>query len=259
MLDVLFGADMPLAARLVIALVVVVGLLGATTWMIRRFGARRLGASPKARQPHLAVTDVATVDARRRLILIRRNGTEHLMMVGGPSDILIEANIVPAATVREAQAAYPPVADDVLPRRAPPPGEDATRTSQPEPAQPEPSPRQSEQAHRAQPPMRPQQPPAPPPMAPTIQREPRVGNPLDRLAEMLVRTPQPDTNATQSRSRPQEMLPLPAPQREPRTPRAQPMTPPPASPTSAQPQAPLRAPASRTERSSAFTRPSPDD
>ena len=34
--------------------------------------------------------DAATVDGRRRLILIRRDNTEHLMMIGGPTDVVIE-------------------------------------------------------------------------------------------------------------------------------------------------------------------------
>jgi hypothetical protein len=60
MLDTLFGADMPLAARLV-ALVVIVGLLGATTWMFHRLGIQRLGAPPTGgRQPHLATPPPST-------------------------------------------------------------------------------------------------------------------------------------------------------------------------------------------------------
>jgi flagellar biogenesis protein FliO len=123
----LFGTDVPLAARFLIGLVNFVGLTCATVWLVRRFGARRSSAPPTGgRQPQLAVIDVAAVDARRRLILIRRDGNEHLMMIGGPSDVLIEANIVPAARVREAQAPHSPVAGDMLPRTEPP-GEEATR------------------------------------------------------------------------------------------------------------------------------------
>src|SRR5262249_17504940 len=36
------------------------------------------------------------VDNRRRLILVRRDNVEHLLMIGGPSDIVVEPNIVRA-------------------------------------------------------------------------------------------------------------------------------------------------------------------
>jgi hypothetical protein len=42
------------------------------------------------------VIDYASVDNRRRLILVRRDNVEHLLMIGGPSDIVVEPNIVRA-------------------------------------------------------------------------------------------------------------------------------------------------------------------
>jgi hypothetical protein len=46
--------------------------------------------------PRLAVIDAAAVDGRRRLVLVRRDNVEHLLMIGGPSDIVVEPNIVRA-------------------------------------------------------------------------------------------------------------------------------------------------------------------
>jgi hypothetical protein len=46
------------------------------------------------------VIDAATVDGRRRLVLIRRDNIEHLLMIGGPTDVVIEPNIVRAAPAR---------------------------------------------------------------------------------------------------------------------------------------------------------------
>jgi hypothetical protein len=40
------------------------------------------------------VLDAAAVDARRRLVLIRRDDVEHLIMIGGPTDIVVESRIV---------------------------------------------------------------------------------------------------------------------------------------------------------------------
>jgi hypothetical protein len=39
------------------------------------------------------VLDAAAVDAKRRLVLIRRDNVEHLIMIGGPTDIVIETGI----------------------------------------------------------------------------------------------------------------------------------------------------------------------
>lgn len=43
----------------------------------------------------LAVVDQANVDGRRKLLLIRRDGVEHLVMTGGPVDVVIETGIQP--------------------------------------------------------------------------------------------------------------------------------------------------------------------
>jgi hypothetical protein len=41
----------------------------------------------------LEVVDQANVDGRRKLLLIRRDGIEHLIMTGGPVDVVIETGI----------------------------------------------------------------------------------------------------------------------------------------------------------------------
>jgi flagellar protein FliO/FliZ len=96
MFETLFGSEMPLAARFFIAFLIVLALIGLTAWLVRRFGASRLGTSARGRQPRLAVIDAATVDGRRRLVLIRRDNIEHLLMIGGPTDLVVEPNIVRA-------------------------------------------------------------------------------------------------------------------------------------------------------------------
>ena len=48
------------------------------------------GPKPEKR---LEVVDQANVDGRRRLVLIRRDDIEHLIMTGGPVDVVIETGI----------------------------------------------------------------------------------------------------------------------------------------------------------------------
>ena len=95
-------SDMPQAAKFVAAFIVVLALIGLTAWLVRRFGANRLGSGARGRQPRLAVIDAANVDGRRRLVLIRRDNVEHLMMIGGPNDVVVEPNIV-RASARDAR------------------------------------------------------------------------------------------------------------------------------------------------------------
>jgi hypothetical protein len=99
-MDSLFGAEGSLIVRFVVAFVIVLALIGLTFWLIRRFGGARVGnGAQRGRQPRLAVIDAAPVDGRRRLVLIRRDNVEHLLMLGGPSDFVVEQNIVRAVPV----------------------------------------------------------------------------------------------------------------------------------------------------------------
>ena len=103
----LFGPEIPLAAKFFIAFAVVLALIGLTAWLVRRFGSNRLGGGARGRQPRLAVIDAATVDGRRRLVLIRRDNVEHLLMIGGPTDVVVEPNIVRGVSAREPARAEP--------------------------------------------------------------------------------------------------------------------------------------------------------
>ncbi len=121
MFETLFGAEMPLAVRFFLAFLIVLGLIGATAWAVRRFGAGRLGGgSARGRQPRLAVIDYASVDGRRRLILVRRDNVEHLLMIGGPTDVVVEPNIVRAtAAPRDTTASRPTAGIEALSRAIP--------------------------------------------------------------------------------------------------------------------------------------------
>src|SRR5476649_472053 len=84
------------------AFVAVLALIGVAAWLVRRFAGNRLGANAnRGRMPRLAVIDAAAVDGRRRLVLIRRDNVEHLLMIGGPTDVVVEPNIVRAVGARD--------------------------------------------------------------------------------------------------------------------------------------------------------------
>src|ERR1700742_654329 len=134
----------------IFAFVVVLGLIGLAAWLVRRFAGNRLGANTnRGRMPRLAVIDAAAVDGRRRLVLVRRDNVEHLLMIGGPTDIVVEPNIVRAMPGRDQLAPRPAVARPEAQSRMPLPdptgwNDDAVRGDpfeHAEPQMPEPPPR----------------------------------------------------------------------------------------------------------------------
>lgn len=62
-------------------------------WLMRNRASSPFVRGGRNRQPRLQVLDAAAVDARRRIVLIRRDNVEHLVMIGGPTDIVIESGI----------------------------------------------------------------------------------------------------------------------------------------------------------------------
>lgn len=153
--------ELPLALRLLIAFAVVLVLMAITFWLLRRFAGTRLGTVGRGRQPRLAVIDAAAVDGRRRLVLIRRDNVEHLLLIGGPADVVVEQNIVRAV----------PVAP---PREIPARGPAAETPARAEPlARVEPPP-------RPQPPARPEAPVHPPETIPAAPPAARVREPQPR-------------------------------------------------------------------------------
>lgn len=82
--------------RFVLALAIVLGLILGVAWLARRFG---LGGAPTGprRRRRLALIESLALDGKRRLVLVRRDGREHLLLVGGGADIVIERGLAVAA------------------------------------------------------------------------------------------------------------------------------------------------------------------
>ncbi len=47
----------------------------------------------RTRQPRLGLVDAFSLDGQRQLVLVRRDNVEHLVMIGGPNDVLLESQI----------------------------------------------------------------------------------------------------------------------------------------------------------------------
>jgi flagellar protein FliO/FliZ len=187
-LDFLFGEGQ-YGLRFLFAFIVVLGLIGLFAWLARRFGASNLGATAaRGRQPRLAVIDAAAIDARRRLVLIRRDNVEHLLIIGGPTDVVVEQNIVRGGAVRE--GGRQPAAADTLPRPVPL-DETGNWPLQPEPAH------APQGAHRRVAPLEEPEVPWPDEAEPVpAPRQARSLDPLAGLAAELSRNPPEPAPAT---------------------------------------------------------------
>lgn len=192
-MDSLFGEGTSLPVRFFIAFVVVFALIGVTAWLIRRFGTGALGGTgARGRAPRLAVIEAGAVDGRRKLVLIRRDNIEHLIMIGGPTDILVEANIVRGQNARDAGSSRPSSAAETLPRT--PPAEETAWPLQPE-AAPRPArasrPAPLEDAPHWTMPPEPAAPAAPTPATAAPKRSRSADALAGLAAELSVRAPEP--------------------------------------------------------------------
>lgn len=90
----IFGAT----AGPVVGLAATIAIIAIALWLgwilLRRFRSGLfISGGNKGKLPRLAVTDAVPVDSHRRLILVRRDDVEHLIMIGGPADIVVESGI----------------------------------------------------------------------------------------------------------------------------------------------------------------------
>lgn len=81
--------------RFLLALVFVLGLIGLIAWAARRFGLLRGTVRPRNGQRRIEVIETAAIDSKRRLMLVRRDGAEHLLLLGINGDLVIERGITP--------------------------------------------------------------------------------------------------------------------------------------------------------------------
>ena len=236
-LDGVFGTEMPFVVKFFLAFLLVLGLIGVGAWGLRRFTSGRLGgAGTRGRQPRLGVIDYASVDARRRLILVRRDNVEHLLMIGGPTDVVVEANIVRAVAAPRDVALARPAAAEPLPRAIPlPDNGNGSWPLQPEvitpPARPAPKIEPATDEAPAWPPLQPQAdtPPARPQRDTLAALADELSaRPAPPPAPARVRTPAPARAPLEARAEPRVVEPRPeprapavqaAPRRRPRTPR----------------------------------------
>ncbi|MEO5806869.1 flagellar biosynthetic protein FliO [Devosia sp.] len=112
----LFGGSGNSILTSVFALGVVIVLIVLALWVFKMLfkASNNIG---RGRNRRLAVVDTLVIDPKRQLVIIRRDNVEHLILTGGPQDLVVETGIpveeVPAATSRRPVPSVPVVARPV--------------------------------------------------------------------------------------------------------------------------------------------------
>jgi outer membrane biosynthesis protein TonB len=125
------------ALVLLIAVLVLIRLIRSMTFGTFVAGGRN-------RKTRLAVMDATAVDSHRRLVLVRRDDVEHLILIGGPTDVVVEQNI------RLSQARRPALAGEPQQETAPRPPRPAEQQRPPQPRPVTPAPASAPPAAREQ-------------------------------------------------------------------------------------------------------------
>ena len=103
-----------LALLVLVVLLVVIKLIRSMTFGTFVAGGRN-------RKNRLAVMDATAVDSHRRLVLVRRDDVEHLLLIGGASDIVVEGDIRIGQHQRRSPTSQPEPAREIQPPAPQPP------------------------------------------------------------------------------------------------------------------------------------------
>ena len=82
--------------RFILALALVVGLILALGWALKRYGTGNFNRALTAKR-RLRTVESTSIDSRHRLILVRRDAVEHLVLVGPGTTQVIETGIPASA------------------------------------------------------------------------------------------------------------------------------------------------------------------
>jgi flagellar protein FliO/FliZ len=114
----LFGGSENSFVTAALALGIVLVLIVLGVWVLKV--SFRASNQLIRRNKRLTIIDSINVDAKRQLIIVRRDNVEHLILTGGPTDVVIEAGIPaekPGLPVRRATATPPAPASPALAER----------------------------------------------------------------------------------------------------------------------------------------------
>jgi Flagellar biosynthesis protein, FliO len=122
-IQITFGNNITPAAAYIIVFLLTVAVIYILIRILRAFSSGTFVAGGKSRHLRLAIMDATPVDAHRRLVLVRRDDVEHLILIGGPTDIVVEQNIrlsaQPQTRLEATPAKQTPITQPVRAQQAP--------------------------------------------------------------------------------------------------------------------------------------------
>ncbi|MGY8999612.1 MAG: flagellar biosynthetic protein FliO [Rhodospirillales bacterium] len=75
------------------ALLFVLGLIGGLALLAKKFGMGNLGPTRRVNGNRLSIIESMQLDAKRRVVLVRRDDKDHMLLLGGATELIIESNI----------------------------------------------------------------------------------------------------------------------------------------------------------------------
>lgn len=112
--------------RFVAALFAVLAMIFVAMWLLKRIGMAGAAVGSGKSRRRLAVVEALALDTRRRLVLVRRDGVEHLLLLGASGDVVVETGLregfaadLEAAGRKNAAQAGAPAAPSPVPVSAP--------------------------------------------------------------------------------------------------------------------------------------------
>ena len=72
---------------------VILILIFFLTWIMKKLNLVSARIARQGEDPRLSIKEVIAVDHKRRLLLVRRDDVEHLLMIGGEADLVVEQGI----------------------------------------------------------------------------------------------------------------------------------------------------------------------
>lgn len=79
--------------RIVLALVAVLSLIAALAFVARRAGLAEGGPAAFARRRRLQVVETLFLDPRRRAVILRCDGEEHLVLLGPAGETVVQSHL----------------------------------------------------------------------------------------------------------------------------------------------------------------------
>ena len=81
--------------RFLAALVLVIALIAAIAWVVRRFDLfGRLPSVKRRAERRLGVVEYMALDPKTRLVLVSRDNIQHLLLLGAAGPVVVERGIV---------------------------------------------------------------------------------------------------------------------------------------------------------------------